>query len=97
MQQITVRIPEEMLESLDEEAAEHDRDRSEHIREVLASRSELDELQTEVERLRREKRQILDQRDENTELARYVEDEMTWRSAPISKRIKWWVTGKPRE
>lgn len=95
MEQITLRVPEDMLESLDDEAAEHDRDRSEHIRDILASRNEHDELQTEVERLRREKRQILDQRNEKNELARYVEEEQEWREAPIWQRARWWVAGKP--
>jgi metal-responsive CopG/Arc/MetJ family transcriptional regulator len=94
MQQITIRLPEEMIESLDDEADEHGRSRSEHIREVLASRTEHDELHTEIERLRREKRQILDQREEKNELARYVEEEQEWRSAPIWTRAKWWVAGK---
>lgn len=102
MEQITVRVPEDMLESLDAEAEERDRDRSEHIRAVLASRHEHDELrnevndlQTEVERLRREKRQVLEQREENQKLVRYVDHELEWRSAPLTKRLKWWVTGKP--
>lgn len=94
MEQITIRLPEDMLESLDDEAEEKGRSRSEHIRDVLASRRDLGELRTEVDRLRREKRQILDQREENSELARYVDEEIEWRKAPITKRIKWWFTGK---
>lgn len=94
MEQITVRMPEEMLESIEGEAAELDRDRSEHIRDILASRNEHDELQTEVERLQREKRLVLEKHQEHGQLARYVEEEQEWRRAPIWKRAKWWVAGK---
>lgn len=104
MEQITLRVPADMLESIDSEAAEHDRDRSEHIREVLRTRNEVDELREEVdelrrenERLHREKRQILEQREETKELARYVEDELSWRQQGIITRMKWWLTGKPGE
>ena len=58
MEQITVRIPPEMLEELEAEADEHDTSRSEYIRNTLASRHEHDantaEHEAEVERLRDE-------------------------------------------
>jgi len=102
MEQITLRVPPDMLESIDSEATEHDRDRSEHIREVLRTRNEVNELRKEVEELRtenerlhREKRQILEQREETKELVRYVEDELSWRQQGVLTRMKWWLTGKP--
>lgn len=94
MEQITVRLSSELLEEIEAEANEHDVSRSEYVRDTLESRNEHGELQTEVERLRREKRQILEQREEKNELANYVEEEQQWRSAPLWKRAKWWVAGK---
>ena len=67
MEQITVRIPPEMLEELEAEADEHDASRSEYIRNTLESRHEHEantaEYEAEVERLR----------DEVAELERNVE------------------------
>lgn len=56
--------------------------------------SEHERLQDDLERLRREKRQILDQREENRQLRRYVEDEKTWHEAALWTRLKWYVRGK---
>jgi len=89
MEQITVRLPEEMLDALDEEADEHGVSRSEHIRATLASRNddaadeseverlrdEVAELERDVERLQNEKQLILQEREEKAELAAYVEEE----------------------
>jgi len=62
MKQITLRIPEDTLESLDDEASELDRTRSEHIRDVVKSRHEADELRTEHEKEIGELRDRLDER-----------------------------------
>lgn len=70
------------------------RTRHEHGEEAERLREEVDELQTEVERLRNEKRLILEEREEKNELARYVEEEQTWRQAGIITRTKWWLYGK---
>lgn len=94
VEQITLRVREGELEAIDEEADSEGKTRSEYIRDVLESRTEHAELQTEVERLRREKRMVLEQREEKKELARYVDEEREWRRAPIWKRAKWWLTGK---
>lgn len=98
MQQITLRIREDTLEALEEEAEERGVSRSEHIRDILDSRDDVEDLQTEVERLRREKRQILEQREEATELVRYVEDELERRerrdTAPVWTRARWWLLGR---
>jgi metal-responsive CopG/Arc/MetJ family transcriptional regulator len=88
MEQITVRLPEEVLEELEAEADEHGVTRSEHIRATLASRNddeseaeverlrdEVAELERDVERLQNEKQLILQEREEKAELAAYVEEE----------------------
>jgi hypothetical protein len=110
MQQITLRIPEDTVAELDDEADEHGVSRSEYIRDILDSRHEhdgdvdalrtqVDELQTELERVRNEKRLILSEREEKQELARYVEDErraeQRWREAGLRTRLKWRVFGMP--
>lgn len=112
MQQITLRIPEDTLKNLEEEADEHGVSRSEYIRDVLETRNEhaedvdelqerIDELETELERVRNEKRLILEERDEKNELVRYVETERTRQerkdTAPIWTRAKWKVFGMPAD
>jgi len=100
MQQITLRIPEDTLKTLEKEADEHGVSRSEYIRDVLESREEhaenTEELQTTVERLQREKRMLLEQRDEHTQLVKYVEHEQSYREASLPQRLKWWVFGRDR-
>lgn len=55
MQNVTLRVPEDLVESLEEEADEYDRSRSEHIRTILQSRHEADELRSEIEVIREER------------------------------------------
>ena len=108
MEQITIRIPAEELEELEAEADEHGVSRSEHIRDLLASRhedaereAEIERLRAEVERLQKEKRLILEDREEKQELVRYVEDERSaeqrWRAAGLGTRLKWRVFGMPED
>ena len=49
MKAITVRLDESTLESLDDEADEHGRTRSEHVREVIRARDEHDRIRSEYE------------------------------------------------
>jgi hypothetical protein len=37
---------------------------------------------------------VIDERDEHQEIVAYVEEEQSWREAPLSVRVKWWVFGK---
>jgi metal-responsive CopG/Arc/MetJ family transcriptional regulator len=104
MRAITLRLEESTIESLDAEADEHGQSRSEYVRDVLRARSEYDELkerirrlEVENERLRREKRQLLEVREENTELVRYAETERAYREAGLVDRLKWWFRGRDRD
>jgi predicted HicB family RNase H-like nuclease len=74
MQNVTVRLPEELTDELDAEADEQGVSRSEYIRETLQNRHEADELREEVSDLR----DRLDAREERvseleTQLARRSE------------------------
>jgi hypothetical protein len=110
MEQITLRVPADTLAELEDEADERGISRSEHIRNALETRNEhaedvadlraeIDDLETELDRVREEKRLILREREEKAELARYVEDERTaeqrWREAGLGTRLKWRVFGMP--
>lgn len=93
MKQTTIRLPEEMIEALEQEARDRGMKRSEHMRQVLDSRSEYDKLRNRIDRLEREKRMILEQREENQELVRYAETERTYREGSLLQRLRWWFRG----
>lgn len=142
MDTVNLRMPEEMIEALDEEAKRSDSTRAEIIRDAVehrhvtpevqdrydSLREEYDELQaeydtlrkeyesveaeyearieeiqdeyeTEIERLNRERRQLLEQREEHTDLVTVVERQQSLQEqraqASIFKRMKWSITGMP--
>lgn len=60
-----------------------------------------EELQTEVDRLKNEKQTIVEQREENTELVEYVEQEKTaqqqYRTAGLLGKLKYTIFGMDDE
>jgi chromosome segregation ATPase len=64
---------------------------------VSEQRERIDGLETDVDRLQREKQQILDQREEHTELVRAVESQQSLEErraqAGLATRAKWWLFG----
>lgn len=97
MESITIRIPEDDLESLDSEADEHGVSRSEYIRRLIDKGREYDEVKGDRDRLERQLGQLIEQRETSKEIVEYVEEEQSWRSAPIWQRAKWWVFGQSDE
>ena len=88
----------------DEYEAKLEQLRDEHKATTDELRDELGDLRTENDRLRREKRQVLDVREENDELVRFAEAEKDRRdrerdrrSAPAWRRAKWWLLGEPTD
>jgi metal-responsive CopG/Arc/MetJ family transcriptional regulator len=94
MEQITIRIQEEFLESIESGASEHNESRSEHIRDLLRKGMECGDVRRDHDRLENQLAQVIEQRDEHQELVQYVNEEQSWRSAPIWKRGKWWLLGR---
>ncbi|WP_222913348.1 hypothetical protein [Natrinema sp. SYSU A 869] len=81
----------EYEEKVDELRTEHEAEldelRTEHEQEV-------NELRRDVKRLRNEKQALIADREEKRELVKYVEDEQSYREAPLTTRLRWWVWGK---
>lgn len=98
MEQITVRLEPDVIAELDEEAADRGDSRAEYIRHVIDSRHDVEELQTEVDRLHRELAAANRRVGEHQELVRYVEDERSAeqrrRKAGLLTRSKWWLFGQ---
>lgn len=95
MPRITVSLSEEQdaqLAELTDDSGPYE-SKSEAMRSFIGADERVRELEQEVERLNRERRQLLEQRSENKELRRYVEDEQRYRQGGVIQRLKWWVRG----
>lgn len=71
METITIRIPEDVLQSIDKEADEQDISRSEYIRELIEKGRKYDALKQERDQL--EERFII-QRNERQDLIAFIEE-----------------------
>ncbi|MFC5973680.1 ribbon-helix-helix protein, CopG family [Halomarina salina] len=93
---LTITLDEEQKELVDELSSDGGpyESKSEAVRNLIQDGERAQELERTVERLQNEKRALIENRQETTELANYVEEERSWRSAPISTRLKWWVFGR---
>lgn len=102
MHQLSARVPEDTNESVEAYSDENDLTKSEAIRELLDRGCEYAHLQSENDRLQRNLQQVLEQREEHTELVRYAEDQRDQeqnarerRTKPAWTRAWWWLTGEP--
>ena len=101
MEPHTIRMPEDLLEELAEEAEERDISRAKYIRSLLRQRTEYEELRSENERLRRKLQATNSRQEDVGELVEYVEKERRLqqrreerRDAPAWRRAKWWLLGR---
>jgi len=86
-------------------AAEHEEKLRGRMEELERKKDEeIEQLRTEIDRLQRERRQILEQREENQELVRFAKEQRSLvseqrdrRNAPVWRRAKWWVLGRGQE
>lgn len=105
MEKISISLPSDQVRRLEELVEQSECDnRSDAARTIIEKGFEADELERTVERLQNEKRLILEQRDENTELVEYVEAERGLqrlererRTASIWQRAKWLMFGRSDE
>lgn len=102
MERLTIRVPEEIMEELERIQDADNVSQSEAARQLLRRGSEYERIRNERDRFERQYRQLVDQREEHTELVEYVEEERELerqrgrrRSAPVWTRAKWWILGEP--
>lgn len=95
---LTITLSDEQAEKVEQLSGEGGpyESKSEVVRMFIQRGERVDELEQKVERLEREKQLILEDREERNELVRYVEDELTYREAGLSKRVRWWLFGRER-
>ncbi|QAU11354.1 ribbon-helix-helix protein, CopG family (plasmid) [Halorubrum sp. BOL3-1] len=103
MEQITLRLPEDLKEELEKEAEEHSVSRSEHIRNVLESRENTDRLRSRIETLEEQLRErsrveekIEDLPDKLRDAETYIERrQRKLDRTGLAQRVKWKMTGVP--
>jgi len=73
----------------------------ERSQELDACRERVGDLEQQVERLQREKRLILEEREEHSQLVRAVEQQRTLEEqraqAGLATRAKWWLFGRDED
>jgi len=73
----------------------------ERSQELDECRERVGDLQERVERLEREKRLILEQREEHSQLVRAVEEQRTLEreraQAGLATRARWWLFGRDED
>lgn len=106
MQRVSVKLDEDMVEQLDSLTDNQSVTRSDVIRDTLNDglntdddveiqrlQERISDLETENERLRREKRLVLEQREEHTELVNTVKEEQSLAKrkaeAGLGTKTKW--------
>ena len=93
-EKISVTLRSEQVGELSDLVGKEYENRSEAVRGVLDKGFAYDEIQATADRLERQLAQVIDEREERQEIVAYVEEEQSWREAPLSTRVKWWVFGK---
>lgn len=103
MEQITLRLPEELKKELEEEADEHGVSRSEHIRDVLESREDTERLRARIETLEeqlRERSRVEEKIEDLPDKIRGAESYTERRQRKLDEaglftRVRWKFTGVP--
>ena len=108
MEQITIRIPDGTLETVDKRASESDESRSKVVRNLIELGLEHDELQSEleqrearIEELRRQLQERGEVEEKVTELVERTDNQqdalretLEWSRAGIIQRTKWKLFGR---
>ena len=111
MKNVTVRLSDEYVETLDEEADNLDVSRARHLRDLIEKGREVEEIQSEleatqakVEDLRRQLQAANSRERDVDDLVEYVEEERQIqrrreerRQANMFRRAWWFVAGAPVE
>lgn len=110
MEPLTIRVPADLRESLDDEADEHDVSVSEHVRHLIEQGREYDDLrdrldarEDRIEELEDQLRKRSNIEDKIEDLPDKIRDTDTYTErrqrkldrASLPTRLKWKVTGVP--
>lgn len=87
------RSRSEAVRALLDQAFQYDEELMRNGRQYDDLKQAYEDLKTECERHENDKQKLVQARQEHAELVEYVDEERTWRSVPLKKRLKWWVFG----
>jgi hypothetical protein len=98
MGRFSASIDDEVLEDLEEHAErKHDGNRSAAVEELIERGLRFDDVVQERDRLDRQLKQLIEQRETSDELVEYVEHERSLQErrarAGLMTRVRWFVTG----
>jgi Arc/MetJ-type ribon-helix-helix transcriptional regulator len=109
MPRLTITVTDEQSELLSELSGNDGRyeSKSEAVRSFIESGEDVEQLRQEVDRLNRERRQLIEQRNENQELVEFASETRSVlkrredrseqiRTAPVWRRALWWFLGEPK-
>lgn len=91
MRQITIRLREDTIEELEAEAEDAGVSRSEHVRDVIASRADVERLRDRIETLEEQLARRSQVEDRVEELALELREDRAQVDAPWPVRwLDWW-------
>jgi predicted transcriptional regulator len=94
MKQMTLHIPDELKEYIEDVAEEQEQSQSKVARELLERGTEHEELRNEVDRLRNQLEAMSERNDVEDRLVRYVEQDMQWHEAGLATKARWFLFGR---
>lgn len=98
MPRLTVTVSDDQAEQIEELAESDEYDsKSEVVRDFIDDALRVQELETTVERLRNEKRTLIQNYQQHNALVKYVEEQQEIQDQPLLTRAKWRVFGRPEE
>ena len=94
MDQMTFRVPDDVVKHVESEAEERDVSKSKVARELLERGIEYDDLQTEVDRLRNRLQATNERNEVDDKLVKYVENDIEYHEADLLTKARWFIFGK---
>ena len=94
MEQMTFRIPDDIVEHIESVAEERDISKSEVARKLLERGIEYDDLQSKNDELRNQLQATNSRNEVDDKLVRYVENDIDYHEAGLATKLRWFVFGK---
>ena len=91
---MTFRIPDDIVEHIEEVAEGQDISKSEVVRDLLERGIEYDDLQSKNDELRNQLQATNSRNEVDDKLVRYVENDIDYHEAGLATKLRWFVFGK---
>ena len=96
MPRLTITLPDDLNDRLEELSGDDGPfdSKADAVRELTRRGDRLEEVEAERDNLRRQLAAVNAREDDVDALATYVEDELEYRRAGLSTRLRWFLFGK---